>query len=160
MKQCNWICNDEDPDEGYWMCALERGHEGSHQDGFGGRQDKDWRDARTTAKVSIVPAPRPANESRESWRAVIAEALPEGEQIDFAALEFVPCWSCSTAPGAPHLCRGCLANRQTITELREQRQKQLDMLLRLQQGIRNAAHEASCVESRLIGIATAIETEI
>lgn len=110
--------------------------------------------------MKIENAPRPETDDRKTWRAMISASLPEGEQADFEAREFVPCRTCSTAPGCPSLCRGCLANRQTIAELREARQKQLDLLRRLHQSIANAAHDASCVESRLLGITTAIETEI
>lgn len=111
--------------------------------------------------IKIDPAPRPEDDtSRASWRRLIAASLPEGDQADFEAREFVPCRWCSTAPGSPSLCRGCLANRQTITELRETRDAQLKLLVGVHRALKGAAHEASCLESRLVGVITAIDPEV
>lgn len=70
-------------------------------------------------EIKNVPAPRPVEDTRWAWRCAISSLLPEGERHDFDRHEFVPCHTCSTKTGSPGLCRGCLANRQTITELRE-----------------------------------------
>lgn len=68
----------------------------------------------------VVSAPRPVDDhDRERWRETIAESLPKHELREFGERQFVPCYTCSVAPGCPSLCRGCLANRQTIAELRE-----------------------------------------
>ena len=110
--------------------------------------------------LEVVPAPRPDVDNRESWRALIASSLPEGEQADFAAHEFVPCYTCSIAPGAPSLCRGCLANRQTIAELREARTAGLEKLMVVQRGLAAASHDAATMESRLNGMIAVVEQEI
>lgn len=81
--------------------------------------------------MKIEPSSRPEDESRASWRALIRNSLPEGERYDFDRREFVPCFTCSSAPGAPSLCRGCLANRQTVSELRERQQELLSTIVRV-----------------------------
>lgn len=81
--------------------------------------------------MKIESSPRPDDESRASWRALIRSSLPEGEQYDFDRREFVPCFTCSSAPGAPSLCRGCLANRQSISELHERQQELLATIVRV-----------------------------
>lgn len=70
------------------------------------------------AGIKIVDAPRPEEDTPETWRALIRSSLPEHERGDFDRDDFVPCFTCSSAPGCPSLCRGCLANRNTIGRLR------------------------------------------
>lgn len=95
---CGWTCQNED--ELAWHVAQMR--------------------AAADQPLTIVPSPRPEDDSRQAWRELIAESLPKDvERIDFHQHRFVPCYRCSTLPGSPSLCRGCLANRQTIDELRE-----------------------------------------
>jgi hypothetical protein len=43
--QCPWVLADEDPDDGYWHCKLEAGHEEEHVTEFGrGRGERWYRD--------------------------------------------------------------------------------------------------------------------
>jgi hypothetical protein len=111
--------------------------------------------------MKIEEAPRPEDDSRANWRALITASLPEHEQRDFERHEFVPCYACSSKPGSPSLCRGCLANRQTITELQEQRdafkRKGAETSELARRAAAQAAHEAASLESRLLGLITSIE---
>lgn len=70
--------------------------------------------------IEVTPASRPVDDtSRESWREQIATRLNPTARIDFEKRQFVPCDRCAAKPGAPTLCVGCLANRQTIEEIHE-----------------------------------------
>ena len=111
-------------------------------------------------ELQVVSAPRPDVDNRASWRALIASSLTEGQQADFEAHEFVPCYTCSIQPGSPTLCRGCLANRQTIAELREARTAGLEKLMVVQRGLAAASHDAATMESRLNGMIAVVEQEI
>ena len=42
VRQCPWILDDEDPDEGYWHCKHQADHVGVHETEFGAGRDRRW----------------------------------------------------------------------------------------------------------------------
>ena len=73
----------------------------------------------TRTDIEIIEAERPEEDTPETWRKLIAQGLrDECRQEAFFRAEFVECDTCARKPGSPPLCAGCLANRNTIEDLR------------------------------------------
>lgn len=72
------------------------------------------------AGFTIVDAPRPVDDTPETWRTLVRNGLRDyPRQSAFDKDGFVECDTCSARPGSPELCAGCLANRLTIQRLQE-----------------------------------------
>lgn len=82
-----------------------------------------------TRTITIVPAPRPTEDTPETWRAAIRASLAPlaMQQGAFDRAQHVECLSCATKPGSPTLCASCLANRLTIGELRTALRRAIDL---------------------------------
>lgn len=81
------------------------------------KQNKQIRQA---GGFTIVDAPRPVDDTPETWRTMVKNGLRGySRESAFMRDEFVECDACTAKPGSPELCAGCLANRLTIQRLKE-----------------------------------------
>lgn len=78
-----------------------------------------------TIRIEMANRPDPDNE--DSWRRLLRRGLASPylepgdtspRQRHFDEEDWVACDACDEKPGAPTLCNGCLANRNTIWRLR------------------------------------------
>jgi len=42
VRQCPWVLEDDDPEEGYWNCKHPDGHDGVHETEFGAGRNREW----------------------------------------------------------------------------------------------------------------------
>lgn len=67
-------------------------------------------------------------------------------------MRFVECAACAAKPGSPTLCASCVANRGEISRLTSELKDERMRNEALRRGLAAGAHDAGCLESRLIGL--------
>ena len=73
----------------------------------------------TTPPITVVEADRPEEDTPETRRQLLRNALTDWQRSHFDRQYFVECDACAAEPGAKVLCNGCIANRETVGRLQK-----------------------------------------